>query len=209
MSSTAIIRNLGQVDYAETYATMRRFTDDRDAQTVDELWFLEHPPVYTLGTNTDTAHLLEIDNTPVVQTDRGGQVTWHGPGQAIVYVLVDIKRANLGVRELVGRLEQAIIATLAAFGIAASGRDGAPGVYVDGAKIASLGLRIRKYSSYHGIAVNVCNSLEPFKGINPCGYEGQAVTRTCDLGGPADVAELSERLLQELLKQLDLTARSD
>jgi lipoyl(octanoyl) transferase len=209
MSSTAIIRNLGQVDYAETYATMRRFTDERDAQTIDELWFLEHPPVYTLGTNTDTAHLLEIGNTPVVQTDRGGQVTWHGPGQAIVYVLIDIKRAHLGVRELVGRLEQAIIATLAAFGIAASGRDGAPGVYVDGAKIASLGLRIRKYSSYHGIAVNVCNSLEPFKGINPCGYEGQAVTRTCDLGGPADVAELSERLLQELLKQLDLTAGSD
>ena len=209
MSSTAIIRNLGLVDYAETYATMRRFTDERDAQTVDELWFLEHPPVYTLGTNTDMAHLLETDNTPVVQTDRGGQVTWHGPGQAIVYVLIDIKRARLGVRELVGRLEQAIIATLAAFGIAASGRDGAPGVYVDGAKIASLGLRIRKYSSYHGIAVNVCNSLEPFKGINPCGYEGQAVTRTCDLGGPADVTELSERLLQELLKQLDLTARSD
>lgn len=209
MSSTAIIRNLGLVDYAETYATMRRFTDERDAQTVDELWFLEHPPVYTLGTNTDMAHLLETDNTPVVQTDRGGQVTWHGPGQAIVYVLVDIKRARLGVRELVGRLEQAIIATLAAFGIAASGRDGAPGVYVDGAKIASLGLRIRKYSSYHGIAVNVCNSLEPFKGINPCGYEGQAVTRTCDLGGPADVAELSERLLQELLKQLELTASND
>jgi lipoyl(octanoyl) transferase len=209
MSSTAIIRNLGLVDYAETYATMRRFTDERDAQTFDELWFLEHPPVYTLGTNTDMAHLLETDNTPVVQTDRGGQVTWHGPGQAIVYVLIDIKRARLGVRELVGRLEQAIIATLAAFGIAASGRDGAPGVYVDGAKIASLGLRIRKYSSYHGIAVNVCNSLEPFKGINPCGYEGQAITRTCDLGGPADVAELSERLLQELLKQLELTARSN
>lgn len=209
MSSTAIIRNLGLVDYAETYATMRRFTDERDAQTVDELWFLEHPPVYTLGTNTDMAHLLETDSTPVVQTDRGGQVTWHGPGQAIVYVLVDIKRARLGVRELVGRLEQAIIATLAAFGIAASGRDGAPGVYVDGAKIASLGLRIRKYSSYHGIAVNVCNSLEPFKGINPCGYEGQAVTRTCDLGGPADVAELSERLLQELLKQLELTASNN
>ena len=209
MSSTAIIRNLGLVEYAETYATMRRFTDERDAQTVDELWFLEHPPVYTLGTNTDRAHLLETDSTPVVQTDRGGQVTWHGPGQAIVYVLVDIKRARLGVRELVGRLEQAIIATLAAFGIAASGRDGAPGVYVDGAKIASLGLRIRKYSSYHGIAVNVCNSLEPFKGINPCGYEGQAVTRTCDLGGPADVAELSERLLQELLKQLELTASND
>ena len=209
MSSTAIIRNLGLVDYAETYATMRRFTDERDAQTVDELWFLEHPPVYTLGTNTDMAHLLETDSTPVVQTDRGGQVTWHGPGQAIVYVLIDIKRARLGVRELVGRLEQAIIATLAAFGIAASGRDGAPGVYVDGAKIASLGLRIRKYSSYHGIAVNVCNSLEPFKGINPCGYEGQAVTRTCDLGGPADVAELSERLLQELLKQLELTASND
>ena len=209
MSSTAIIRNLGLVDYAETYATMRRFTDERDAHTEDELWFLEHPPVYTLGTNTDAAHLLKTDNTPVVQTDRGGQVTWHGPGQAIVYVLIDIKRARLGVRELVGRLEQAIIATLAAFGIAASGRDGAPGVYVDGAKIASLGLRIRKYSSYHGIAVNVCNSLEPFKGINPCGYEGLAVTRTCDLGGPADVAELSERLLQELLKQLDLTARND
>jgi lipoyl(octanoyl) transferase len=209
MSSTAIIRNLGLVDYAETYATMRRFTDERDAQSVDELWFLEHPPVYTLGTNTDMAHLLETDSTPVVQTDRGGQVTWHGPGQAIVYVLIDIKRARLGVRELVGRLEQAVIATLAAFEIAASGRDGAPGVYVDGAKIASLGLRIRKYSSYHGIAVNVCNSLEPFNGINPCGYEGQAVTRTCDLGGPANVAELSERLLQELLKQLDLTARSD
>jgi lipoyl(octanoyl) transferase len=205
MSKPVIIRNLGLVDYAHTYAAMRQFSAERDAQTPDELWLLEHPPVYTLGTNADEAHVLLRDSTPVVRTDRGGQVTWHGPGQAMVYVLLDLQRSHLGVRELVCRLEKAVIATLAFYQIEASGREGAPGVYCNGAKIASLGLRIRRHRSYHGIAVNVCNSLLPFSNINPCGYEGLAVTRTCDLQGPDDVASLHSRLLPELLQQLDLS----
>jgi lipoyl(octanoyl) transferase len=205
MPTPVIIRHLGLVDYADTYAAMRQFSAARDAQTPDELWLLEHPPVYTLGTNSDEAHLLERDSTPVFQTDRGGQVTWHGPGQAVVYVLLDLQRSRLGVRELVCRLEKAIIAALAAYNIAASSREGAPGVYCDGAKIASLGLRIRKHRSYHGIAVNVCNSLAPFTNINPCGYEGLAVTRTRDLQGPDNVSELHNRLLPELLYQLELS----
>lgn len=205
MSKPVIIRHLGLVDYANTYAAMRQFSEERDSQTPDELWLLEHPPVYTLGTNADEAHVLLRDSTPVVRTDRGGQVTWHGPGQAMVYVLLDLKRSRLGVRDLVCRLEKAIIAALATCRIEASGLEGAPGVYCNGAKIASLGLRIRKHCSYHGIAVNVCNSLEPFTHINPCGYEGLTVTRSCDLQGPDNVASMHKRLLPELLRQLNLS----
>jgi lipoyl(octanoyl) transferase len=206
MQQSVIIRELGLVDYADSLTEMQRFTAARNATSTDEIWLLEHPPVFTLGTNADVAHVLNAGDTPVVRTDRGGQVTWHGPGQLVVYVLMDIRRANIGVRQLVCLLEQAIIATLSGYGIQASGRDGAPGVYCDAAKIASVGLRIRRNCSYHGVAINVCNDLSPYSGINPCGYEGMAVTRTCDRGGPQKVAELAHSLVPELLSSLNLAA---
>lgn len=200
------IREPGRVDYAATYADMRRFTDTRDAATPDEIWLLEHNPVYTLGTNADPAHVLATGTTPVVQTDRGGQVTWHGPGQLVVYVMLDLRRTKLGIRELVCRLERAIIGTLDHYGIAAAGRAGAPGVYCGEQKIASVGLRIRKHCSYHGISLNVCNDLEPFTRINPCGYAGLTVTRACDHGGPADPGKFAATLVPQLLTHLQLKA---
>jgi lipoyl(octanoyl) transferase len=199
-----IIHEPGRVDYASTYADMRHFTDTRIATTNDEIWLLEHNPVYTLGTNANPAHLLAPGDTPVVQTDRGGQVTWHGPGQLVAYVLVDLRRTKLGIRELVCRLQRAIIGTLDGYGIAAAGREGAPGVYCGDQKIASVGLRIRNHCSYHGIALNVCNDLEPFTRINPCGYAGQAVTRACDQGGPADISLYLTTLAPQLLAHLKL-----
>jgi len=209
MQQPVVIRDLGLVSYADALADMQRFTAARTAAATDEIWLLEHPPVFTLGTNADAAHILNAGDTPVVRTDRGGQVTWHGPGQLVVYLLMDIRRANLGVRELVCRLEQAVITTLASFGVQANGRDGAPGVYCGDAKIASVGLRIRRNCSYHGIAINVCNELTPYAGINPCGYEGLAVTRTSDRGGPQSVAQLAETLLPCLLTRLDLVRTAD
>jgi lipoyl(octanoyl) transferase len=204
MQQPVTIREMGLVSYADSLAEMRRFTEARNTTTTDEIWLLEHPAVYTLGTNADEAHILNIGDTPIVRTDRGGQVTWHGPGQLVVYVLVDIKRARLGIRELVCRLEQAIITTLAGYGIQANGREGAPGVYCGDAKIASVGLRIRQHRSYHGVAINVCNDLSPYSDINPCGYEGMTVTRTSDHGGPRLVAELARTLLPNLLASLNL-----
>ncbi len=203
IESGILIRELGRVDYQETYQAMRDLTAARVASSPDEIWLLEHHPVYTLGTHADASHVLAPGDTPVVSTDRGGQVTWHGPGQLVVYVMLDLARARLGVRELVCRLERAVIDTLADYGIRATGRPGAPGVYCGTAKIASVGLRIRKHSSYHGIAVNVCNDLTPFSGINPCGYEGLAVTRICDEGGPASVAAVAADLLPRLLGSLE------
>jgi lipoyl(octanoyl) transferase len=204
MQQPVIIRELGLVSYADSLAEMQHFTQARSATTADEVWLLEHPAVYTLGTNANEAHILNTSNTPIVRTDRGGQVTWHGPGQLVVYVLIDIKRARLGIRELVCRLEQAIITTLAGYGIQANGREGAPGVYCGDAKIASVGLRIRQHRSYHGVAINVCNDLSPYSDINPCGYAGMAVTRTSDCGGPRLVAELARTLLPNLLASLNL-----
>jgi lipoyl(octanoyl) transferase len=204
MRLPVIIREPGRVDYASTYADMRRFTDTRDAATRDEIWLLEHNPVYTLGTNADPAHVLAAGNTPVLKTDRGGQVTWHGPGQLVAYVMLDLRRTPLGIRELVCRLERAIIGTLDGYGIAAAGREGAPGVYCGDQKIASLGLRIRNHCSYHGISLNVCNDLEPFTRINPCGYAGLTVTRACDHGGPADVSTVAATLAPQLLAHLKL-----
>jgi lipoyl(octanoyl) transferase len=205
MPLPVIIRELGRVDYSPTCAAMRRFTDTRDAATRDEIWLLEHNPVYTLGTNADRSHVLAPGNTPIVQTDRGGQVTWHGPGQLVAYVMLDLRRMKLGIRDLVCRLERAIIGTLDGYGIAAAGREGAPGVYCGDRKIASVGLRIRKHCSYHGISINICNDLQPFAGINPCGYAGMAVTRACDLGGPADISNYVATLVPHLAAQLQLT----
>jgi lipoyl(octanoyl) transferase len=199
----AVIKRLGRVDYAPTYAAMQEFTAMRAADTPDELWIVEHPPVFTLGQAGKPEHILRDTGIPVVKIDRGGQVTYHGPGQVVVYLLVDLVRRKIKVRELVIAIEQAVIDLLAGYGVAAERRAGAPGVYVGEAKIAALGLRIRNGRSYHGVALNVDMDLSPFAAINPCGYAGLKVIRTTDLGIPLTVPEAGERLSQHLLQQLD------
>lgn len=197
------VKTLGLVDYAPTLAAMKAFTDARGPDTQDEIWVLEHPPVFTLGLAGKTEHLLRSDMPiPVVRTDRGGQVTYHGPGQLVVYPLIDFKRLGIGVRELVRRLEQTVIATLAEYGVAARGDVEAPGVYVDGAKIASLGLRIKNGAVYHGLSLNVAMDLTPFGWINPCGYPDLRVTQLQDLGVNETVAQVAQRLLPHLERQL-------
>jgi len=173
---------LGEQDYESVWQDMRRYTDERDSTSPDQLWIVEHPPVFTLGQAGRKEHLIKIGEIPVVQSDRGGQVTYHGPGQIIIYILLDLKRRRLGVRRLVSYIEQTIIDLLRTLNIEAQTRQDAPGVYVDNAKIASLGLRVRKGCSYHGLALNVDMDLEPFNRINPCGYPGLAVTQLTDLG---------------------------
>jgi lipoyl(octanoyl) transferase len=194
------VRHLGHADYEPTWRAMQAFTAVRTPETPDELWLVEHPPVFTLGQAGKREHVLADIGIPVVAIDRGGQVTYHGPGQVVVYVLLDLRRRGYGVKELVNRLEQAVIDLLAGLDIAASRRDGAPGVYVNGAKIAALGLRIRNGCSYHGLALNVDMDLAPFSAINPCGYEGLAVTRTRDLGITQTAAEMGELLLSHLIE---------
>ena len=176
------IRRLGRRPYEPVWRDMQRFTDARGPATPDEIWCVEHPPVYTLGLAGREAHVLDPGGTPVVRCDRGGQVTYHGPGQAVVYTLVDLRRAGLGPRAWVEALEQAVIDLLAEHGIAAAREPGAPGVYVEGAKVAALGLRVRRGAAYHGLAVNVDMDLAPFARIDPCGRPGQPVTRLADLG---------------------------
>jgi lipoyl(octanoyl) transferase len=199
-----VIRHLGLVPYDSAWQAMQRFTDTRDASTPDEIWFLEHPPVFTLGMNASRGHLLAPGDIPVVQTDRGGQVTYHGPGQLVIYPLIDLRRRGMGVRNLVSALEAAIIAYAGKCGVAAVVRKGAPGVYVDGAKLASVGLRVRRGASYHGLALNVTLDLEPFGRINPCGYPGLTVTRLSDLCGVADVAAAAAGIMPHLLAMLEV-----
>jgi lipoyl(octanoyl) transferase len=201
-----VIRHLGLVEYEPTWRAMQRFTEERGLTTPDEIWFLEHPPVFTLGLNASRAHVLAPGDIPVVQIDRGGQVTYHGPGQLVVYPLIDLKRADLGIRDFVTALERAVIDLAAHFGIAAECRRGAPGVYVDGSKLASVGVRVRRGGSYHGLALNVALDLEPFKRINPCGFQGLQMTRLADLGGPASVAACAAALEPLLLKALGFGA---
>ena len=177
-----VLRWLGRVDYEPTWRAMQRFTDERGAGTPDEIWFLEHPPVFTQGMNGRPEHVLGAGDIPVIAIDRGGQVTYHGPGQLVVYPLLDIRRLGIGVRELVVRLEDSLIALAARHGIPAEGRRDAPGVYASGRKLASIGLRIRRGASYHGLALNVDADLGPFRRINPCGYAGLEVTQMADLG---------------------------
>jgi lipoyl(octanoyl) transferase len=196
----------GLTAYEPAVAAMREFTATRGPDTPDELWLLEHPPVYTLGLNTNPAHLLAAGGIPVVQTDRGGQVTYHGPGQLVAYPLVDLQRAGLGIRQVVTALEEAVIALAAAHGIAASARRDAPGVYVDGAKLASIGLRVRRGRTYHGLALNVRMDLTPFGGINPCGFPGLPVTSLEVLGAPTDMEQVAADLARELLRRLGLSA---
>lgn len=192
------VRRLGRADYEPTWRAMQAFTDARDATTPDELWLVEHPPVFTLGRAARREHLRDPGAVPVVRVDRGGQVTYHGPGQVVVYTLVDLHRRGLGVRRLVAALESAIVDTLGRHGVAAGVRAGAPGVYVGDAKIAALGLRVRRGCCFHGLALNVDLDLAPFGRIDPCGCRGLAVTRTHDLGIAADTATLGEELLAAL-----------
>lgn len=197
-----IIRRLGRVEYEPTWRAMQRFTDERDETTPDEIWFLEHPPVFTLGMNASAAHVLAPGDIPVVQIDRGGQVTYHGPGQLVVYPLIDLRRAGLGIRDLVTALERSVISLAAECGAVAVAKREAPGVYVDGKKLASVGIRVRRHSSYHGLAVNVSLDLEPFGRINPCGYQGLEMTRFSDLGGPSSVAAAGDALEPHLVRAL-------
>jgi len=198
-----LVRRLGVAPYEPTWRAMQDFTARRGSNTPDELWLLRHPPVYTLGLAGRPEHLPRRDNgIAVVKVDRGGQITYHGPGQIVVYTLLDLRRMNLGVRALVRRLESAVVDLLRQYGVDASGREDAPGVYVEGAKIAALGLRIRNGCSYHGLALNVDLDLAPFRDIDPCGYAGLAVTRTRDLGIEEPIDRLGEKLLAALQSKL-------
>jgi lipoyl(octanoyl) transferase len=202
-----IVRRLGCVEYEPTWRAMQEFTASRGADTPDEIWLLEHPPVFTQGLNGRREHVLAPGDIPVVQVDRGGQVTYHGPGQLVVYPLLDLKRYGLDVRSLVVLLENAVIALCAAYGTEAVGRRDAPGVYVDGRKLASVGLRIKRNCSYHGLALNVVNDLEPFRRINPCGYAGLQVVKLADFAPGIDVTEAGEFFAQFLLDILEPRAR--
>ncbi|MCK5387556.1 MAG: lipoyl(octanoyl) transferase LipB [Gammaproteobacteria bacterium] len=193
-----IVRDLGLQDYKPVWKAMQDFTAKRDETTPDELWCLEHPPVFTMGLNGKDEHLLNIKNIPVINIDRGGQVTYHGPGQLVIYTLIDLARLNIGVKDLVNSIEKAIIALLKQYDINASAKEGAPGVYVEGKKIAALGLRIKRNKSYHGLSLNIDMDLAPFKQINPCGYEGMAVTQLKNLKNDID----SEKVKLDLISRL-------
>lgn len=197
-----IVRTLGEQPYLETWEAMKAFTADRDASTPDEIWLLEHPPVYTQGQAGKAEHILAPGDIPVVQVDRGGQVTYHGPGQLVVYLMIDLTRHKLGVRTLVDVIERSIVQTLATFGISASPRPDAPGVYVDGAKIASLGLRVKRGCSFHGLALNVSMDMEPFRRINPCGYAGMSMCQVSDFAPGVDISDITTILSGELAASL-------
>ncbi len=196
------IRRLGRQDYRQTWQAMQDFTLKRDARTADELWITEHPPVYTLGLSGKREHLLEPGNIPVVETDRGGQVTYHGPGQLVLYVLLNLTRRKIGIRDLVTLLEQAMIACLAEYGIRAASRADAPGVYVSGRKIGSVGLRIKKGCSYHGLSLNNQLQLQPFSGIDTCGYPDLQVTSLAELGVFIKNQELAIPIVHYLKQRL-------
>ena len=197
-----VVRHLGRVEYEPTWRAMQRFTDERGPASADELWFLEHPPVFTLGLNGRREHVLAAGDIPVMHVDRGGQVTYHGPGQLVVYPLLDLRRLGLSIRDLVMRLENAVVELCAGLGIEAAGRRDAPGVYVQGRKLASIGLRVRRDGTYHGIALNVLNDLEPFSRINPCGYAGLQVTRLADLAPVTSLDEIAQRFGPILVRHL-------
>ena len=202
-----IVRDLGRTAYGPVFEAMRSYTDARTPDSADELWLTEHEPVFTQGQAGKAEHVLAPGDIPVVQSDRGGQVTYHGPGQITGYLLFDIRRLGISVRELVRGIEAAVVATLARYGVDAAGRPDAPGVYVDGAKIASLGLRVRRGCSYHGLALNVDMDLEPFSRINPCGLLGTPVTQLADLASPVEIGAVRQRLIEELAAVYGLTAR--
>jgi lipoyl(octanoyl) transferase len=196
------IKALGMVDYESTWRAMQSFTNERTADTLDEIWLVQHPPTYTQGQAGKPEHLLNPTDIPVVKIDRGGQITYHGPGQIVAYLLLDLRRWKINVRELVRLMEQAVIDLLAEYGVAAEGREDAPGVYVGDAKIAALGLKIKKSCSYHGLSFNVDMDLSPFDNINPCGYKGLRVTQAIEVGISVPWEELQAQLTQNLVHGL-------
>lgn len=202
-----VARSLGRQDYEPLWRGMQQFTESRSARTPDEIWFTEHPPVFTLGLNASREHLLTPGDIPVIQVDRGGQVTYHGPGQLMIYPLIDLKRGRLGVRDLVTALERSVIDLAAEFGIEAKCRKDAPGVYVDGRKVASVGLRVRRGASYHGMALNIDVDLEPFSRINPCGFTDLEVTNLSLLGVDAPRTNIQSRVRTHLFKHLHMDDR--
>ncbi|WP_257281676.1 lipoyl(octanoyl) transferase LipB [Endozoicomonas sp. ISHI1] len=196
------IRYLGRQPYEPVFEAMKAFSEQRDEQTVDEFWFVEHDPVFTQGQAGKPEHVLAPGDIPVVQVDRGGQVTYHGPGQLVVYLLMDVRRSGSGPRKVVSAIENAIIKVLASYGVESCARPDAPGVYIDGAKIAALGLRFRQMRSYHGLSINLDMDLEPFTRINPCGYEGLQVAQLREFQNPVQWDEVSSRLLECLMEEL-------
>jgi len=206
-AESLVVRSLGLQEYEPLWRDMQKFTDVRDEHTVDEIWFTEHPPVFTLGLNASREHLLAPGDIPVIQIDRGGQVTYHGPGQLMIYPLIDLKRSKLGVRDLVTALEQTVVDVASDLNIEAAARPDAPGVYVDGRKLASVGLRVRRGASYHGMALNIDVDLEPFSRINPCGYEGLELTDFRRLGVDETVDQLTARVKEHLLAHLGMANR--
>ena len=202
-----VVRSLGLHDYEPLWRDMQQFTETRSSLTPDEIWFTEHPPVFTLGLNASREHLLTPGDIPVIQVDRGGQVTYHGPGQLMIYPLLDLKRAGLGVRDLVTGLEQTVVDLLGDFDIEATSRKDAPGVYVERRKVASVGLRVRRGGSYHGMALNIDMNLEPFSRINPCGFSDLEVTNLTALGIGESTAEIQERVQAHLLRHLRMDHR--
>lgn len=199
---TPVVKHLGLVEYEPTWRAMQRFTAERTASTEDELWLVQHPPVFTQGQAGKPEHLLNLTDIPVVQIDRGGQVTYHGPGQIVAYLLLDLRRWKINVRDLVRLMENSVIDLLATHGVSAAGREDAPGVYVGDAKIASLGLKIKNGCCYHGLAFNVEMDLTPFSYINPCGYAGLRVTQAREVGIATPLAELEQRLARTLATRL-------
>lgn len=204
-ANSVLVRELGQRNYEPTWRAMQSFTDQRSHTTPDEIWLLEHPPVFTQGQAGKPEHLLSPGDIPVIQVDRGGQITFHGPGQLVAYLLVDIRRLGFGARELVTRIENSLVDTLASLGIAAAPRQDAPGVYTNGKKIASLGLRIRKGCSFHGLALNIDMDLTPFQRINPCGYAGMEMAQVSDFIATPEFASIQQQLLTELITKLGYT----
>lgn len=197
------VRHLGQRDYDSVWQKMQTFTDSRNTDTTDEVWLVQHPPVFTLGLNGKREHILDPGEIPVVKCDRGGQVTYHGPGQLVAYLLLDLRRRELGVKSLVKKIEQAIIELLAEYAIRGERREGAPGIYVDGAKIAALGLRVRRGCCYHGLSLNVDMDLEPFSRINPCGFEGLSCDQLHNHLPTVDMQATEDRLIHHLQRQLE------
>lgn len=202
MQNQLVVKHLGRQDYQPIWQAMHDFTDNRTEETPDEVWLVEHNPVFTQGQAGKAEHLLNTGDIPVVQSDRGGQVTYHGPGQLVAYFLINLRRKKLGVRDLVTHIENLVINTLKAYNIDSAARPDAPGVYVDGKKICSLGLRIRKGCSFHGLALNVNMDLSPFQRINPCGYAGMEMVQVSQLGGPDEVAQVETKLVEELVTLL-------
>ncbi|CAH6816132.1 lipoyl(octanoyl) transferase LipB [Vibrio sp. 10N.261.52.A1] len=214
MQSKLIVKKLGRQDYEPVWKAMHKFTDERTEEDVDQVWLVEHNPVFTQGQAGKAEHVLNAGDIPVIQSDRGGQVTYHGPGQLVAYFLINIRRKKFGVRDLVTHIENLVINTLKAYNIDSAARPDAPGVYVDGKKICSLGLRIRRGCSFHGLALNVDMDLSPFQRINPCGYQGMEMAQVSQLGGPSELENVEQQLIQELVEllgydQVDIQATSN